>query len=81
MKTICLFNIQWDTDGGDPKELGLPDEHIAIVHDDDWNPEEDAADLLSDRYGFCVKGCSFAVLNNPKLSESGLELQDGGVVE
>ena len=45
MKVIRLYNIQWDTDGEDPTELGLPSECIAIV-DDDCDPVEDAADLL-----------------------------------
>jgi len=80
MKIVRLFNIQWDTDGEDPTELGLPTEHIAIV-DDDCDPREEAADLVSDRYGYCVFGCSFTVLSNPKLSEAGLELSDGGIIE
>jgi hypothetical protein len=80
MKVVRLFDIRWDTDGEPADELGLPREHIAIV-DDDWDPVEDAADLLSDQYDFCVDGCSFTVLTNPKLSESGLELGDGGVIE
>ena len=80
MKIVRLFNIQWDTDGEDPTELGLPTEHIAVV-DDDWTPVDDAADLLSDRYGFCVHGCSFTVLSNPKLGDAGFELDDGGVIE
>ena len=80
MKTVRLFNIQWDVDGEDPNDLGLPNDHIAFV-DDEWTPEDDAADLLADQYGFCVDGCSFKVLANPRLSESGLELEDGGVIE
>ena len=35
MKIIRLYDIQWDTDGEDPTELGLPSESIAVV-DDDW---------------------------------------------
>lgn len=80
MKIVRLFDIRWDTDDENPDELGLPEEQIAVV-DDDFDPEEDAADLLSDEYGFCVQGCSFKVLDNPKLTASGLELEDGGVIE
>lgn len=80
MKIVRLFNIQWDTDGEDPKELGLPKDHIAIV-DDDWTPVDDAADLLSDQYDFCVKGCAFKELTHPKLGKTGFELDDGGVIE
>jgi hypothetical protein len=78
MKIVRLFNIQWDTDGEDPDELSLPSEQIVIVNDD-WTP--DYADLLSELYGFCVEGCSFTVLAKPNLGESGLELEDGGVIE
>jgi hypothetical protein len=72
MKIIRLFDIRWDTDED------LPNEQI-IIAEDDWNPEEEAADLLSDQHGFCVRGCSYKVLDN--LSESGYELDDGGLIE
>jgi hypothetical protein len=80
MTIVRLYDIQWDTDSEDPTDLGLPKEQIAVV-DGDWNPVDDAADLLSDQFGFCVSGCSFTVLTNPKLSEAGLELDDGGLIE
>jgi hypothetical protein len=80
MKIVRLFSIQWDTDGEPADELGLPSETIVIV-DDEWTPEDDAADLLADQFGFCVKGCSFTVLSNPRLSEAGYEMDDGDVIE
>ena len=80
MKIVRLFDIRWDTDDEDPDELGLPTENIVVI-EDDWNPEEEATDLLSDEYDYCVFGCSFKVLDNPKLTESGFEMDDGGVIE
>jgi hypothetical protein len=68
MKVIRLYDIQWDTDED------LPTEQIIIV-DDDFNPEEQAADLLTDTFDFCVLGCSFKVLDG--LSERGVELGCG----
>ena len=79
-KVVRLFDIRWDTDGEDPTELGLPKEAIAFV-DDDWNPVDDAADFLSDQFGFCVFGCAFTVLTHPSLNETGFSLEDGGIIE
>ena len=49
---LKAINIKWDTDGDIdvlkdlPKEVDLP-----------WNMDEDeAADYLSDEYGFCING-------------------------
>lgn len=64
MKKIRIFDIQWDTsnDEGDdfrtPESLGLPAEHTAEVNDD-FDPEEECADLISDKFGYCVFGCSY----------------------
>ena len=54
-KTIHVTNIEWDTDGEDPKDLNLPNE-VKINEDID---EDEIADYLSDEYGWCV--CSFNV--------------------
>lgn len=61
MKKIRIFDIHWDTsDGGkqsSPEWLGLPNEDTFEV-DDSFNPE-DSADLLSDKWGYCVLSCSY----------------------
>jgi hypothetical protein len=64
---LRIFNIKWDTtDTGNEsdyneeevKALKLPAEHTYGV-DDDFNPDEEAADLLSDEFGFCVFSFSY----------------------
>ena len=77
MKPVRFYDIDWDTDGDD---AGLPTDTICFV-EDDCDLENEGADVLSDNFGFCVKGCSFKVLNDPHLSESGYELSDGSVIE
>lgn len=67
---IKFFNINWDTDYMNPKRLGLPSE-ITIDVSEDFDPEMEGADLLSDKYGFCVFGFEFEKIswqsqpNNP----------------
>ena len=61
MKTIRFFNIEWDTDD---ENATLPRD-VVLLMDDDRDPEEEGADILADEYGFCVKGCSFEVVDNP----------------
>jgi len=55
MRFYRLHKIRWDTDGK-PRGLNLPKEAIVQVNDD-FAPEEQAADLLSDIFGFCIYGC------------------------
>lgn len=52
---VRFFNIVWD--GG---TSSLPRE--VIVDDFDGNPEEEGADCLSDRYGFCINSMSYEIL-------------------
>jgi hypothetical protein len=76
MKPVRFFEIEWDADGDNE----LPQD-VVVLMDDARDPTEDGADILADEYGFCVKGCSFKVLDDSHLSESGYELGDGGVIE
>jgi hypothetical protein len=53
---VKFYDIQWDTDGED---VDLPREAIMAV---DGDPAMDGADALSNWYGWCVEGFSYAVL-------------------
>lgn len=55
--TVRLEGIDWDADGDDPSDLGLP-MATDITIPSDWCEGESVADLLSDKYGFCVHGVS-----------------------
>lgn len=44
-------NIQWDTDGEDPEEIGLPKDAVIEAES-----EDEIADALSDYYGWCIFG-------------------------
>jgi hypothetical protein len=49
-----VVDIDWETDGENPKELGLPDK----VELPDWVAEDEVADYLSDEFGYLVNGCN-----------------------
>ncbi len=49
---VKIKDILWDTDGEDAGNLGLPDEvKLELVGDETI---DDVADILSDKYGFCI---------------------------
>ncbi len=55
---VRFFDIDWDTDD---KVVDLPSETIMEV-DDNIDLENESADVLSDKYGWCVFGCSYEIL-------------------
>jgi len=50
---ILVTKIDWDTDGELPKSLGLPDT-VEVNMPDDSDPAYEIADVLSDKFGWCV---------------------------
>ena len=58
-KTYRFFNIKWDTDGYSPKKLNLPSETVIQSDEPDFDPEWDGADVLSDKFGYCVFSFNF----------------------
>ena len=51
MPMFRVTDIEWDTDGVDPSDLNLPIE--TVIEADD---EDEVADALSDKYGWCIFG-------------------------
>lgn len=56
---IKFYNIAWDDDG---EGVNLPDSFTTTINNQDFNPSLEGADLLSDKFGFCVKGFNFEVI-------------------
>jgi len=52
---IKIYDIDWETDGIDIKELNLPTE-VEIPNEVD---EDEIADYLSDNYGFLVNSFDY----------------------
>jgi hypothetical protein len=79
---VRFFDIQWDTSDEEieklrtPEECGLPSEATFNV-DDDLDLEDEGADALSDRYGFCVLGCSYEVQTQGKCPKCGADFEYG----
>jgi len=55
MKHYKAYDIKWDTDG---ENVNLPSE-VTIEMDDDADVSLEGADVLSDKYGWCVSRFSF----------------------
>lgn len=60
---VRFFDIQWDADGA--KIDALPKDTIIDVEmDDDTDIAMEGADMLSDKFGWCVKSFQFDTLRN-----------------
>ena len=55
---IRAFNIRYDTDG---QKIKLPKKIVFDV-EDDFDADEELADLISDETGFCVFSCEYEIL-------------------
>lgn len=55
---IRAFNIKYDTDG---QKIKLPKKIVFDV-EDDFDADEELADLISDETGFCVFSCEYEIL-------------------
>ena len=53
---VRFFNIDWDTDG---EKVDLPLEVIIPDVETDVDIENEGADILSDKYGWCVNSFSY----------------------
>ena len=72
---IQISDIKWDTDGEDPKALGLPLELVIdAAAEGITDPADQVADWLSDRYGWCVETFSHspAVVDEVPAAPPGL---------
>ena len=63
MKIRC-YDIQYDTDG--LKVKGLPKELLFEIDDPTFSPHDEAADLISDKTGWCVMGFQWEKIKTPK---------------
>jgi len=62
---VRVYNIKWDTDGDDPKELGLDDEMIIdVYHDEDFDIDDEISDAISDESGFTHYGFDWELADN-----------------
>lgn len=55
---MVVSGIEWDTDGIDADELGLPTEIILDANAEGISDHEKLADWMSDRYGWTVSAYS-----------------------
>lgn len=68
---VKVFDIEWDCDGDDPEECGLPEEmELEVEHDSDMELEDEISDKLSDETGFCHNGFRYEMVEDKKIDEA-----------
>lgn len=55
---VHFFDIKWDTDG---EKVQLPSEVVMMINDEEMDISIEGADLLSDKFGWCVNSFRFDV--------------------
>lgn len=62
---VKVRNIQWDCDGDDPEEVGLPSEiELEVVHNDGASLDDEVSDELSDTTGYCHNGFEYSIVED-----------------
>lgn len=57
---VEISGIKWDTDGEDPRKLGLPKSvSTEVENGTDEKVEDEISEWLSNTYGYCHKGFTF----------------------
>jgi len=60
---VEAYDIVWETDGADPKDLGLPSSmRIMVGQSDEIDIGGEIADMLSDRSGWLVESCKYRIM-------------------
>ena len=68
---VKVFDIEWDCDGDDPEECGLPKEiELEVEHNPDVELGDEIADKLSDETGFCHNGFRYEMVEDKKIDEA-----------
>ena len=76
--TAKINEIEWDCDGEDPEDLGLPtrDFTITFAHDGSLDWVEELSNALSDEYGYCHNGYDYEILSIEPDYDEQSELND-----
>ncbi len=76
---VTFFNIVWDKEVSEVSHL--PSEVVLDI-DDDIDLKEQGADVLSDKFGWCVNSVNYRIQRKGKCPKCGADLEyDEGQVQ